>query len=132
MKKISINQNSLILCYKLLHDALLLVLFTFAIVLIVDGLLPEIITINVSFSKIAAILIAIICAITYLGKKLNISYSHKKINKNKILPFLILFAFLIIGNSLILFTLWQNILITLTTLLIFYLFFELFFAVEKN
>lgn len=122
-----INSSNLLIAYKLLHDLLALLLLTIAGIFVLDGLLPGLASSRISFGKIFLLLLANIYFIIFLGEKLQINYPTKKINKHKILPFLILFAFLIIGNSLLLFTLWQNIIITLVTLFIFYLFHELFF-----
>lgn len=121
----------MLLTYKLLYDALLLMLVTFAGVLTVDGLLPGLLTSKISFSKITIAIIIVLASIAYLGKNLDITYGKTKINKNKILPVLILFSFLLIGNSLLKFTLWENIIITLTTLLVFFLLYELIFSFEE-
>lgn len=132
MKKIHFNKNILLIAYKLLHDALLLVLLAFSATLVADALLPGLITSKVSFGKITLILVATVGSIIYLGKVLSISYPQKKINKNKILPALILFSFLLIGNSMLKFTFWENIIITLATLFIFFLFYELIFSSEEE
>lgn len=132
LQRIKINKNILLLTYKLLHDALLLVLLSFAGILIADALLAGLITSKISFSKITIILVLIVGLIVYLGDKLQINYSSKKTNKGKLLPALILFSFLLIGNSLLKFTFWENIIITLVTLFIFFLFYELIFPPEKK
>lgn len=130
--KISISQNALLVTYKLLHDLLFLLLVTFAAILAADGLVPALlISTRLSFSKIATMIILSFSAIVYLGKKLDIAHHPTKINKSKILPALILFSFLLIGNSLLKFSFWENIVITLTTLFIFFLFFELLFSPEE-
>lgn len=131
MKKIHIDKDVLLIAYKLLHDALLLVLLAFLATLVADALLPGLITSKVSFSKITLILVITVSLIIYLGKTLSISYSQIKINKNKILPALILFSFLLIGNSMLKFPFWENIIITLVTLLIFFLLYELIFSSEE-
>ncbi|EKE20085.1 MAG: hypothetical protein ACD_8C00056G0010 [uncultured bacterium] len=117
--------------YKLLHDGLFLILLTFAGLLFSDALLPGLVTNKISFTKITLFLVAVMTLIGFLGKKLSISYPQKKANKNRLLPVIVLFSFLLIGNSLLKFTLWQNIIITLTTLFIFFLFYELIFHHEK-
>jgi hypothetical protein len=130
-KKIIISKDSLLVVYKLLYDLLLLLLLTFAAVLTAEGLLPGLISSKISFSKITIALLAVLAAIAYLGKNLNITYDKIRINKNKILPALILFSFLLIGNSLLKFTLWENFIITLITLFIFFLLYDLIFNTEK-
>ena len=131
MKKIQLNKNFYLITYKLLHDSLFLILISFAGVLIADALLPGLISSKISFTKITLALILTAAITTYLGKKLGISYIEKKINKSKILPILTLFSFLLISNSLLKFSLWQNITITLVTLFIFFLFYEILFSSEK-
>ncbi|EKD46952.1 MAG: hypothetical protein ACD_67C00003G0004 [uncultured bacterium] len=132
LRKITIDKNILLVTYKLLHDALFLILLAFAGTLVADALLPGLITSKISFSKITLLLVLTVGAIVYLGKKLQITYPEKKLNKSKILPALILFSFLLIGNSLLKFTFWENIVITLVTLFIFFLFFELIFSSEEK
>jgi hypothetical protein len=132
MKKITIDKNILLLTYKLLHDVLFLVLLSFMGILFADALLPGLITSKISFSKITIFLVLVMGATIFLGKYLEISYDKVRINKSKILPALLLFAFLLIGNSLLKFTFWENIIITLVTLFIFYLFYELIFSSDEK
>ena len=132
IKNISINKSLLLLAYKLLYDMLLLGLITLTGVLLADGLLPGLLTSKISFSKIIIAIIAILASIAYLGKKLDLVYSQVKTNHGKTLPALVLFSFLLVGNSLLKFTLWENIMITLTTLFVFFLFYELIFHDEAE
>jgi len=124
LKKITIDKNVFLLIYKLAYDLLLLLLVTFSAILVAEGLLPGLISSKISFSKITIALILVLAAIAYLGKNLNISYSPMT-NRKKVLPALVLFSFLLIGNSLLKFTFWENIIITITTLFIFFLIYEL-------
>lgn len=133
MKKILIDKNIFLVAYKLLHDLLLLLLATFAATLVAEGLLPGLVSSKISFSKMTIALLLVLALIAYLGKNLNITYKNtKKINKHKMLPALVLFSFLLIGNSLLKFTLWENIVITLVTLLIFFQLYELIFTPEET
>lgn len=131
LKKILIDKNMLLLAYKLAYDSLLLLLFTFATILIAEGMLPGLVSSKIGFSKLTIALVLILAIIAYLGKKLNIDYDQTRINKSKILPALILFSFLLIGNSLLKFTFWENIVITLATLLVFFLLYEIIYTSEK-
>lgn len=131
-KKIQTNKNKFLLAYKLLYDALFLILITLAGVLVADGLLPGLLTSKISFSNIIIALLAVLALIAYLGKNLNITYAKTKTKKNIILPAIVLFSFLLIGNSLLKFTLWENIIITLATLFIFFLIYDLIFSLEEN
>ncbi|EKE24913.1 MAG: hypothetical protein ACD_5C00357G0001 [uncultured bacterium] len=127
MKKLHISKNSFIIIYKLLHDALFLALGTFTVMLIGEGLIPGFVSARISFSKVFISITLLLLAIIWLGKNLGITYELPKIKGNKLLPFLVLFSFLLIGNSMLHFALWANIIISLTTLLIFFLLYELIF-----
>ncbi|MDD5396430.1 MAG: hypothetical protein PHW24_00020 [Candidatus Moranbacteria bacterium] len=132
IKNISISKETFLIIYKLLFDALLLACLTFGGALLAEGLLPGIISSKISFTNITVSLIAILAAIIYLGKNLDITYDQAKLHKGKVLSALVFFSFLLIGNSMLKFTLWENIVITLTTLLFFFLFYELLFASEAE
>lgn len=127
MKKIYISKNSFLIAYKLLHDALLLALVTFAAMLIGEGLIPGFVSQRLSFSKVVIAIILLLSSIVWIGKNLGITYEMPKIKGNKILPPLVLLSFLLIGNSMLHFDLWANIVITITTLFIFFLLYELIF-----
>lgn len=131
-KKIIIDKNTLLIAYKLLYDLLFLLLITFALILTAEGVLPGLVSSKISFSKVIILIFLTLASIAYLGKNLHITYSEKKINKIKILPILILFSFLLIGNSLLKFSFWENIIITLTTLFVFFLLYEIIYTTETN
>lgn len=128
MKKISISKENLLIIYKLLYDALMLALATFAAMLVGEGLIPGFVSARLSFAKVEIGLILIILTITWLGKNLDITYGLPKMKSNRILPPLVLFSFLLIGNSMLHFALWANIIITLTTIFILFLLYELIFS----
>lgn len=127
MKKLFLNKDNLLIAYKLLHDAFLLALASFTLMLIGEGLIPGFVSQRLSFSKVAIAIILLIGSIAWLGRKLQITYEAPKIKGNKLLPFLVLAAFLLIGNSMLHFDLWVNIVITLTSLFVMFLVFEIFF-----
>ncbi len=129
-KKFS-NRNFLTLLYKLLHDALFILLFSFTLILIAEGLLPGLASSHLSPARIAIVLVATLLGIATLGKKLDLTYPKIRLNQSRLLPVLIVVSFLLIGNSLLRFQLWQNILITLLTLFFFILFYHLLFS-EKD
>lgn len=132
LRNITISKNTLLLAYKLLHDALFLALVSLAGVLFADGLLPGILTSKIGFSKIIFVIIIILTTIVYLGKNLDITYPPAKIHKGRLLPALVFLSFLLIGNSLLKFGFWENIIITITTLFVFFLFYELIFVAEAE
>lgn len=127
MKTMHISKNSFLIVYKLLHDALLLTLLTFTAMLVGEGLIPGFVSARISFSKVFIVIVLITSAIVWLGKKLDLIYHAPIMKNNKLLPLLVLFSFLLIGNSMLHFALWANIIITLTTLFILFLLYELMF-----
>lgn len=125
LKKFLSNENFLTFIYKLSHDALFILLSSFTIILIVEGLIPGIITSHLSLLKLSLPLLFVFGGIVLIGSKLNLSYPKIKLSKNKLVPFLIVALFLMIGNSLLQFALWENIVITISTISIFILLYQL-------
>lgn len=132
IKKFLADKSIWRLSYKLTYDLLALLLLTFTAILVTEGMLPGLVSSKISFSKITIVISLVLILIAYLGKKLNITYAQTRINKGKVLPILILFSFLLIGNSLLKFTFWENVIITLATLFIFFLLYELIFSHEAH
>lgn len=128
MKKFLPSKNTYLITYKLLHDALFLVLASFAAMLVADGLIPGFVSSHISFSKIVIVIVFILGSIAWIGSKFQITYDAPTIKKNKLLPVFVLIGFLLIGNSMLKFDLWANIIITLVILLIFFLFYDLIFS----
>ena len=129
-KLLPLSENMLAITYKLLHDGLFLLLASFIMMLIAEGAIPGIISQHISLTRIVVVIFLTIGAITWIGNKLQITYQKPVIKKNRLLPVLILLAFLLIGNSLLKFALWENMLITLMTLFLFYLFYKLIYSSE--
>lgn len=127
LKLPSFSKNTLLVAYKLLHDVLLLLLMSFMAVLIAEGALPGIVSAHISFTFIVIVILLVLLLIILIGKKFQLTYSPPIIKKNKLLPVLILFAFLLVGNSLLKFALWENMVITLSTLFLFFLFYQTIF-----
>ncbi|MEI7891235.1 MAG: hypothetical protein WCI36_04705 [bacterium] len=126
--KLQLTRNKLLIIYKLSYDLLFLLLLTFIAVLGAEGLLPGLISSKISFTKITIGIFAVMILITWLGENLQITYAKVNLNRNKIIPIFTLFSFLLIGNSLLKFALWENIIITLATLGVFFLLYEIIFA----
>lgn len=122
-----ISNNLLIILYKLLHDALLLLLGSFILMLIAEGALPGIVSSHISMLKVMLTLFLVLGGTILIGKKFQIIYAKPAIKKNKLLPVLILLSFLLIGNSLLKFALWENIVITLSTLFLFLFLYQIIF-----
>lgn len=127
----SFNKNTSLVAYKLLHDALFLLLISFVAMLVAEGALPGIISSHVSFTRIVIAILLVLILIILIGKKFQLTYATPIIKKNKLLPVLVLFSFLLVGNSLLKFALWENMIITLSTLFLFFLFYQIIFS-PKN
>lgn len=129
--KIQISKDFLLITYKLLHDALLLFLMSFAGMLVIEGLLPGLVSSHLSLAKVAIAIFLILIAIVWIGSKFQIIYDDPSFKKNKLSPILTVAAFLLIGNSLLKFAFWENIVITTITLFVFFLIYSLIFPSKK-
>jgi len=127
LKNIHKDKDFLVIVYKLSYDLLLLLLVTFTGVMVVEGLLPGFLAGKVSLTKIGLAIFLMLGIIAYLGKNLKITYKKLRLSKTKLLPVIILFSFLLIGNSLLKFAIFENFIITLVTLFIIFLFYEIIF-----
>jgi hypothetical protein len=114
--KIKENKNLVAIIYKLLNDLLLIFLIFFAIALVADGMLPGIITEHISFLKIIFLIALDLSAIYLIGSQLKTKLSDKDINKKTATMFII-FAALIIGNSLFKLNVWLAVIVTLLALI---------------
>ena len=126
------DTNFQMLMYKLAHDALLLLLVAFAGMLVSEGILPGFISAHISFVKLITAIFTVMACILLLGHKLGIAYTASPMQKNKLFPLLLIFAFLLIGNSMLKFLFWENLFITLATLLVFFLFYHLIFFPKRE
>ena len=96
-----ISENALAIIYKLLHDALFLLLASFIVMLVAEGAIPGIISAHLSLARVAVVIFLVIGAIVWIGNGLQITYKSPALKKNRLLPVLILLAFVLIGNSLL-------------------------------
>ncbi len=126
-----IDKSVFIIVYKLLYDVIFLLLISFIAMLVTEGALPGLVSSHISLTKIALVIFLILGCTIFIGKNLHIAYEKPAIKKNRLLPVLILLAFLLIGNSLLKFAFWENIIITLVILFLFFLFYQAIFEDEK-
>ena len=126
------QRNNVMIAYKLLHDALLLLLLSFMAILVAEGALPGLVSSHISFTRLIIIILIVLGAIILIGRNFKISYEKPNIKKSRLLPVLILFAFLLIGNSLLKFAFWENLVITLITLFLLFLFYQIIFSSEDK
>lgn len=132
------NQNKttnlwLIIVCKLLNDVLFLLLISFALAFLAEGLIPGFVSAHLNITKLAIIIFAVLGVIIYLGRKVKVEYeAPQKINK-KWIVFLAVFSMLLIVNSLLKFGWQEIIIIVLATFLIFFCFYrEIFPSAPKN
>lgn len=119
-----------IFLYKILNDILVLLLISYAMLLVSEGIMPGLVGAYLSFTKLTLLVFAIMGAIIYLGKLNNISFELE--NKKTVLFYsLIIFSIILIINSLLKFT-WIEIgIITIASLFLLYFLYNNFF-IEKN
>lgn len=125
--EIASQKNTLLVAYKLLHDALFILFIYFIGMLIAEGALPGVVSSHLSFTRVVMTILLILLLIIFIGKKLQITYEAPTIKKDRLLPILVLLSFLLLGNSLLKFAFWENIIITLATLFLFFLFYQIIF-----
>lgn len=126
------KNESIKIAYKLLHDTLFLLLLAFAVLLISDGLLPGLISSYFSFTKLTLLVFANLAALIYLGKKNDFLFADFDIKHSKLVFLLVTAAFFLLGNSMLKFSYWENIIIIFSTLAIFYFFHKIIFTSQDK
>jgi|GEM_PF-1019089 len=120
----------LFLIYKISQDILLLTILSFVAALFLEAVLPGMVSGNNGFFIVSAFAFAAISSLATIGKKLNIGFQHEK--KQRFLPLILVVAFILIGNSMLKFALWENLLITTATLLIFFILYHSFSPLKRS
>jgi len=105
-KKLQLNNFTLAIIYKLLHDSLFMFIVFFILALIAEAVLPGIIISHIGFSKMIFVILINILLLKTLAKKIasdqiieNIKTKNKSAKKF-IVPLLILGALLIFNSQL--------------------------------
>ncbi|HLN18814.1 MAG TPA: hypothetical protein VK255_01425 [Patescibacteria group bacterium] len=111
-----IKTNQMTIAYKLLYDVLFISLLFFFMALIVEGVLPGIITAHIGFTKMVFVIFVIIFGIYILGDHLKISPASSNLNKKTAGILLSIFV-LLIFNSLLKLNIFLNIFIVLTVMI---------------
>jgi hypothetical protein len=126
-----LDKNWILVFYKLLSDALFLVLIALGGLLVADGILPEFFDAYLSFTKIIIIIFFICGAIFYIHnyKKLPTSESSQS---KKLIFVMTFFLLALIVNSLLKFNPWEVLIISTTTLLIVFYLFKVIFEKDIN
>lgn len=117
--------------YKLLNDLLLLLLVAFIGTMLAEGILPGIITSQIGFTGIASAVLLVMIAIIWIGSKYQIRYERPSLRGAGLVPVLALVSFLLLGNSMLKFELWENMIITASTLLFMFLLYQQIFGTKK-
>lgn len=92
-----------IFLYKIFNDILVLLLLSYAMLLIAEGIMPGLISAYLSFTKLTLLLFAVLGSALYLGKLNNIRFEFNS-KKTALFFGLIIFSILLIINSLLKFT----------------------------
>lgn len=115
------NENAAKLAYKVLHDTFCLLLITYFCLLFAESVLPGLIARFFSILQMTLLLAANLLVIAYLGEKYNFTaLDTDHIKKSALIFALVTAVFLLLGNSMLKFSLWQNLIITAATILIFF------------
>ncbi|MDO8529363.1 MAG: hypothetical protein Q7S18_01715 [bacterium] len=120
-KKILTGEAGIFL-YKLLNDVLILLIISFALLLVSESVMPGLISSHFSFTRLTLTVFVVLGMIIYLGKLNEISFEIE--NKKTVLLYsLIIFSILLIINSLLKFAWWEIIIITTAAFsVVFYLY----------
>jgi len=133
IKNILRSRQFYLLAYKLLYDAIFLVLLVAFVSFIAQTIIPGLLSAHLSTLRIFVILIVLLMLTSLLGRKLDIAYTSKSASSKKSprAALSVIFLFLLVGDSMLKFSLWQNLIITLGTVAIAFLLYKtLIFPVE--
>ncbi len=122
------KENIIILVYKLLNDAVFLMLMVFTALLAAESILPGVVSAHVSFLKVSLIIMALISALLYIGRKYTLSSPQIKIKKSKLVIALIILFLPLAILSLIKFSFLEIFIILIATLLILFYLYKLIFT----
>jgi hypothetical protein len=123
-KNIFKNRQLQLLAYKILYDLIFLAIVTAFVSLIAEAVIPGLLSSHLSPLRIFVLLFFLLFITSLLGKKLGISYLAKTSKKSPWAALAVIFLFLLIGNSMLKFALWQNLVITLATIAIAFLLYK--------
>ncbi|MCX6765916.1 MAG: hypothetical protein NT136_03070 [Candidatus Moranbacteria bacterium] len=126
------KNNLAALAYKLLNDALLVLIIFYLAVLIAENVIPGIISSHIGLTKITLPILIVIAAISYLGKKYNFTFRENEMKKSKLLLALTILFLLLISLSLFKFSMIAIAVIVPATFLIFLYFYKLIFSSDSQ
>jgi hypothetical protein len=127
MKKPHFSKNFYLITYKLLNDLLFILLVFFTLNLLIDGLIPGLVSDHISFLRLILFLSLNISAIMIIGHLGEISIDTNEKNK-KTTIFLAVISTLLIGNGLLRIDPHFSIVILIFSLAAIYLLYKNFFT----
>jgi hypothetical protein len=116
--------------YALGHDLAVLLLFTFAALMTVDGLMPGFISSHLNFAKFLFGLAALLFLLIAIGRKEDVSFPVSKPRK-RLIGSLLAWSALLTINALLKFPPLASLVILILTAAIGRLLYQLFFTEEK-
>lgn len=119
-------KNKLLIIYKLLADILFLMLAFFATTLVVDSLVPGLVSSHISFLKILTLLAFNLVALYAVGTVTEVRIMEERPHK-KTVAFLTILAALMIFNGLFDLNLYLNFFLLITTAICGLFLYKLFF-----
>ncbi|MEK7598581.1 MAG: hypothetical protein AAB487_02495 [Patescibacteria group bacterium] len=125
-----ISRNKLLIAYKLLHDALFILVLFFVIALFGEGLLPGLVSSHLGLYKILIVVLADILAINFFSVKLEMNPA--KFSPQKTALALLLVLSVLLFNSLLKAGLILNLFILILAGLIFYFLYKTIFPGKIN
>jgi len=115
------DSEKLKIIYQLLNETVLIIASMALLLLFAENLLPGFISKYLSFLRLTILLLALISATSFLGRKLNLKFNLKLSRSFATLAFFYLIVILSLSNFK--FSMKDNIVITLTSaIIIFYLY----------
>ncbi len=104
-----------IFLHKILNDILILLLISYALLLVSEGVIPGLVGAYLSFTKLTLLVFAILGGIIYLGRLNDIGFEFNK-KKTALFYGLIIFFIILAINSLLKFTWWEIATITIASI----------------
>ena len=124
------KKQALLMLYKLLYDlSFVLILFSVGL-LMIETVLPQFLSAYISLPWVIVAILTIFSAISYLSRKLSLDYAPVSVRKNKAIPFFVVIIMLLLGGSMLRFSLWQNLLILLGMLYLLFIFYRILLKAE--
>jgi hypothetical protein len=126
-----ITGNFGIFLYKILGDILTVLLVALALLILSESLMPGLVSVYLSFTRLILAVFAVLASMIYLGKINNLSFDRKK-EKTAFWSGLMFFFAVLTINALLKFSVWEIAIIATTSIFLIYYLSEKFFANSKK